>query len=74
MAQLYSVGDSVPMYSTVSSLLDLLSAKDARALHKSVHLGGLQCLAILCERHGQKLSSSMLETLGVATKYAGRYK
>lgn len=61
------------MYSTVSSLQDLLSAKEAKGLDKAVHLAGLQCLAILCDKHGQKLASSMLETLGVASKYASRY-
>ena len=61
------------MYSTVSGLQDLLSAKEAKALDKSVHLAGLQCLAILCEKHGQKLASSMLETLAIALKYAGKY-
>lgn len=60
------------MYSTVSSLLDLLSAKDAKTADKSVHLGALQCLAMLCEKHGQRLLSTMLETLAVAIKYAGR--
>ncbi len=71
-AQLYVVGDSVPMYTTVSSLQDLLSAKEAKGLDKLVHLAGLQCLAILCEKHGQKLASSMLETLTIAAKYASR--
>lgn len=60
------------MYSTVSSLQDLLSAKEAKALDKSIHLAALQCLAILCEKHGQKLASSMLETLTIAAKYSGR--
>lgn len=72
MAQLYAVGDSVPMYSTVSNLQDLLSAKDAKTLEKAVHLGGLQCLALLYGRHGFKLTSSMLDSLAVAIKYASR--
>ena len=72
MAQLFKVGDSVPMHAAVCSLQDLLSAKDAKTLDKSVHVGGLQCLAALCEAHGQKLASSMLETMAVAIKYSSR--
>ena len=70
--QIYSVGDSVPIYSTVSTLQDLLGAKDAKLLDRSVRLGALQCLASLCEGYGQRLASSMVETMLVATKHAPR--
>ena len=60
------------MYSRVGGLRSFLGGKDARSLPEAVRVGALQCLAVLCQRHGHVLASSMAETLAVALKFVGR--
>lgn len=60
------------MYARTGDLRSMLAAKDAKSLSDPTKIGLLQCLAILCTRHGRKLASGMNETLSVALKYTTR--
>ena len=72
LAALYEIGDSLPMYARVGDLRSLLAAKEARSMSDATKIGLLQCLAVLCWKHGQRLATSMGETLSVALKYTHR--
>eukprot|EP00884_Botryococcus_braunii_P001693 jgi/Botrbrau1/11524/Bobra.0393s0003.2 len=71
--KLYNVGDSLPLYGRISSLQAFLGSKDAAGRgEETARLGCLQCLAALCFAHGQRLGSSLPESLALAIKYVGK--
>lgn len=58
----------------MSSLQAFLGSKEAtsRAAEELARVGCLQCLGALCFAHGQRLGSSLPESLALALKFVGR--
>ncbi|CAL8466413.1 g5949 [Coccomyxa elongata] len=74
LVRLYSVGDSLPLYSRVASLQTFLGSKEAlnRSLPVPARLGALQALAALACGHGRSLASVAPESLALGAKHAAR--
>ncbi|XP_010265191.1 PREDICTED: HEAT repeat-containing protein 5B [Nelumbo nucifera] len=72
MSRIISEGDSISVYSRVSSLQGFLSdGKRSEALHAA---GAAQCLGELYRLFGRKITSGLLETTNIAAKLMKFYE
>ena len=75
LSKMYAVGDSLPLYSRVSSLQLFLGTKEAfesRKTSEDIRLGALELMTTLYYSHGRMLTVGVLETSSIAVKYCGR--
>ncbi|KAL0055345.1 hypothetical protein WJX82_010851 [Trebouxia sp. C0006] len=74
LVSLYLKGDTLPLYSRISSLQQFLSSKEAfsQSLPKQPCLGCLECLAALSTSLSNQIVSSLPGTMAVAVKQVSR--
>ncbi|PON93486.1 Coatomer beta subunit [Trema orientale] len=72
MARIISKGDSISIYSRVSSLQGFLS--DGKRNEPQKVAGAVQCLGELYRHFGRKITSGLLETTIIATKLIKSYE
>ena len=74
LGKMYAVGDSLPLYSRVSSLQLFLGTKEAFGSRTSedIRLGALELMTTLYYSHGKSLTVGVLETSSIAIKYCSR--
>jgi hypothetical protein len=75
IVRLYAVGDTLPLYGRISDMQAYLGSREAlaRSTPETARVGVLQCLAALCAVHGQKVISTMPESLALGVKHAAKY-
>lgn len=75
LVSLYTQGDTLPLYSRISSLQQYLSSKESfsQSIPKQPCLGCLECLAALSISLSNQIVSSLPQTLAVAVKQVSRY-
>jgi len=74
LSKMYGRGDSLPLYSRVSSLQLFIGTKEAFGAQTSedVRLGAMELMTSLYYSHGKHLTIGVLETASLAAKYCGK--
>lgn len=74
LAKLYGKGDTLPLFSRVSSLQLFLGTREAFGSQtaEDVRLGAMELMTSLYYSHGRSLSVGVLETASIGSKYCSK--